>query len=398
MDAGSRGAHRRLARFMVVLASSRTDVAPPRAFVLDNFETLALRAPALVAATPGQDVFTSFAWFAHLYASAMADQFNARLLLVESDGGEPMACLPLAVPAIRGNGLSAQRLSSLSNYYSALFGPVVRDGAQPDREMCRAFARVVASMRPAFDVMQLAPLDASAPFSQLMREALASEGFLVGEYFCFGNWYLHVRGRTFPEYLAALPSALRNTVTRKEKALRRRSGFALRIGHDCEAELERAIADFSRVHANSWKQPEPAPLFVPGLCRLLAREGWLRIGVLRVDGEPIAAQIWIVKDGRALIYKLVYDQAHASLGAGSVLTKALIEHVIVNDHIDEIDYLTGDDAYKRDWMSDRRERHGLVAFNRTSTAGLILAARHFGGKAARRMMGRRKGFGASVRK
>ena len=40
-----------------------------------------------------------------------------------------------------------------------------------------------------------------------------------------------------------------------------------------------------------------------------------------------------------------------------------MQHVIDTDHVEEVDYLTGDDAYKQDWMSHRRERIGLVAFN-----------------------------------
>jgi hypothetical protein len=42
-----------------------------------------------------------------------------------------------------------------------------------------------------------------------------------------------------------------------------------------------------------------------------------------------------------------------------------------------VDYLSGDDAYKADWMAARRERVGLVAFDRLSLRGVAAAARHF---------------------
>ncbi len=41
----------------------------------------------------------------------------------------------------------------------------------------------------------------------------------------------------------------------------------------------------------------------------------------------------------------------------------------------EIDYLTGDDAYKSAWMSHRRERIGVLACNLRSARGLLAAAR-----------------------
>ncbi len=33
-----------------------------------------------------------------------------------------------------------------------------------------------------------------------------------------------------------------------------------------------------------------------------------------------------------------------------------MEYVIDTDGVNEIDFLTGNDAYKQDWMSERRER------------------------------------------
>jgi hypothetical protein len=36
-----------------------------------------------------------------------------------------------------------------------------------------------------------------------------------------------------------------------------------------------------------------------------------------------------------------------------------MEYVIDIDRVEEIDFLTGNDAYKQDWMSERREHWGL---------------------------------------
>lgn len=63
-----------------------------------------------------------------------------------------------------------------------------------------------------------------------------------------------------------------------------------------------------------------------------------------------------------------------------------MEHVIDVDNVHEVDYLTGDDAYKKDWMSDRRERWGVVAFNLRTPHGLLAAARHLGGRATKRVL------------
>jgi len=41
-----------------------------------------------------------------------------------------------------------------------------------------------------------------------------------------------------------------------------------------------------------------------------------------------------------------------------VLTAALMQHALDVDRVQTVDYLIGDDAYKREWMSHRREPAG----------------------------------------
>jgi CelD/BcsL family acetyltransferase involved in cellulose biosynthesis len=96
----------------------------------------------------------------------------------------------------------------------------------------------------------------------------------------------------------------------------------------------------------------------------------LRLGVAWLGGKPIAAQLWIVSHGRAEIYKVAYDEGYKAYAPGTLLTALLMEHVIEVDKVAEVDYLIGDDPYKKTWMSDRRERWGVIAYNPRSLGGL----------------------------
>ena len=71
------------------------------------------------------------------------------------------------------------------------------------------------------------------------------------------------------------------------------------------------------------------------------------------------------------MYKLAYDEAFKGYSPGTVLTARLMQHVIEHDKV-AVDYLIGDDAYKTSWMSHRRERWGLVAYNQRSWTGMVL--------------------------
>ena len=52
----------------------------------------------------------------------------------------------------------------------------------------------------------------------------------------------------------------------------------------------------------------------------------------------------------------------------------MMEHVIDVDQVEEIDFLTGNDAYKQDWMSARGEYSGIAAYNPTTLRGLAMIA------------------------
>ena len=83
---------------------------------------------------------------------------------------------------------------------------------------------------------------------------------------------------------------------------------------------------------------------------------------------------------RTYIFKLAYDEEYAKWSAGTVLTAHLMRHSLEQDRVIEIDYLTGDDAYKKSWMTARRERVGLIAGNPRSARGLLIGAREFAGE------------------
>ena len=91
-----------------------------------------------------------------------------------------------------------------------------------------------------------------------------------------------------------------------------------------------------------------------------------------IEGKPAASQIWLVNRGTASIYKLAYSDEFKHYSPGTLLTMHLIEHAVQDDGVTCVDYLTGDDAYKRDWMSSREQMLRLRITNLRRARGLYL--------------------------
>ncbi len=312
-------------------------------------------------------------WFAHLAATGLAPGERAGLFETSAAGTPASRAL---LPVIE----TGRRARALATFYSALYAPAcVGDG----RGALTALFRHLAGQGRSR--LRLAPMDPVAPAYADTLAALRAGGWRVYPFFCFGNWYLPVAGHDFDAYLRARPSRLRNTLERRRRGFLADGRGRLDIVRG-GPELDAAIAAWQRIYLASWKRPEPFPDFMPGLIRLCARRGWLRLGLAHYDGEPVAAQVWIVHAGRAAIYKLAHDEQRSPPSAGSLLTAHLMRAVIEDDRVGEVDYLIGDEPYKRDWMTHRRERWGLLAFNPRSVDGLAGALAEGARRAGRRML------------
>jgi hypothetical protein len=341
-------------------------------------------------------LYHTLPWYRNFIQSGIVPKEKVRIFAVDVEGNPPT---PRAVLLMycddSSTGLFRCRtLASLSNYYSSLFGPVVEPDMPDLQETFDALAEAIAHDTFRWDAVDLHPLALDKATFPSLVTAFRKAGLLVQTYFCFGNWYMEVNNQTFSEYLNTRSSRLSKTAKRSRRILETGTRFRFELFTGIN-ELERGVADYNTVYTSSWKVPEPYPNFMSGLMQTCAEQSWLRLGIAYMDGVPAAAQIWMVADGTASIYKMAYDERFARESVGTVLSSLLMEHVIEADKVKVVDYLSGDDAYKRDWMSLRRERWGIMAFNLRTPRGLLAAARHVGGRGARRAVGALRRLGGA---
>ena len=244
------------------------------------------------------------------------------------------------------------RARAYANWYSLRFGAI----GDPS-----GIASIAAALRrQGLSRIEMAPVEDAEPLAAGFRRA----GWIVTIAPATASWRLATQGRSFEAYWAARPSRLRNTAERRAKAL--------------EVEIHRGFTEqgwaaYEDVYAASWKPAEGSPDFLRALAEQQGPA--LRLGIAKHQGRPVAAQMWLVEHGTATIHKLAYRQDSKALAPGTVLSMAMFRAAIDQDRVARIDYGTGDEAYKAEWMDERRDLWRVRAFDPRRLDGLAGAAR-----------------------
>lgn len=264
-------------------------------------------------------------------------------------------------------------LQSLSNYYSPFFGLCHSSALSANKHL-----EVVSQAQKFFkqyDRIDMLPMYFEQ--AQTWQTAFSQIGFKGFIYQQSTNWY-HDNIESVDHYWSLRPSRLRNTLKRKRDKLMRDEQYRIEIAQPKnKTELNQYLIDYHHVYFDSWKKIEPFPAFIDAIAHYAFENNELRLGILYHGDNPVAAQIWFVNGTTAYIYKLAYRKSYAEQSVGTVLSAALFDHVIGEDKVTCIDFLTGDDNYKKDWMQSSRPLYGIQLCNSHSLIGIANGLRNY---------------------
>ena len=317
--------------------------------VYDRLEQLPTSVDLLFQQAEKESLFLSRPWFENLIETGLEPPASLLFATVVA-GDRVLALLPLQNDA-------TGRVSALKHRYGSLYSLLLAKDDQAEAAQCLADG--LRSM--GIHGLLLEPVAEDDIPLHLLGERLATHGFQCDRPFRFYNWFLRLEGQSFHDYMSRRPSKLRNTIERKRRKLQREHAFEIRIAVGLE--VPALMHAYYAVYSASWKAKELYRDFLDGMVARFSQQGWSRLGILSIDGQPVAAQLWFVVGKKASIFRLAYDQNWQHYSPGSILTAELMRHVIDQDQVKEIDFLVGNDAYKQDWMSQRRERR-LMACSR----------------------------------
>lgn len=278
-------------------------------------------------------------------------------------------CPPGGVPLIvraRDEGAAAwlflvrngDQAAALANWYTFETG-LIEEGAAT-LHLAAAIARHLRQTE-RIAVIDLFPIPEARMTA--LSSAFRSAGWQGRSVAASTNWSMFVSSMDWEQFLKGRPARLRNTIRR-----RARNNYSIEIlsyFDDDKWDI------YEHIYRGSWKPEEGSPAMLRALACQQGEAGTLRLGLAFDEGKPVAAQFWLVENGAATIHKLAHVEAARGKSPGTILTAAMFRHAIEQDKVTRIDFGTGDDAYKADWMDQVNPLYRLRFYNLRKLPGII---------------------------
>lgn len=288
------------------------------------------------SAAGGLAPFDRAEWYALLAQSGL------RPLIAIASDEEASAAL-----ALTGE---AGRIAPLRNWYSFTWRQLAPPGEHGDRLL----VEIAKQLKSRGHRVTLEPVPEEDHSATRLASAFAKAGWRVEVTQCDTNHVLNVDGRSFNDYWAQRPGQLRTTLKRKAK----------KVETQILTHFDDGLWDaYEAIYEASWKPAEDQPAMLRAFAREEGTAGRLRFGIAWHEGKAVAAQCWTVENDTAYIHKLAHLESARALSAGTTLSAALFRHVIDTDRVSLVDFGTGDQDYKADWMNAVRPRYRIDCLN-----------------------------------
>lgn len=238
--------------------------------------------------------------------------------------------------------------------------------------------------RARWDVLVLRELPRYGPTSILVEACARRDRHPVGRWESQCVPFLALGGRPREERLSAkFVANLRRRLRRLQESgavSYRRVGWG---GPETPAEVERFVRQFLQLEAAGWKGARDtaiacdarAAAFYRGLADAAAREGWLALRALEVDGAPVAMHFGLVHRGAYEVPKLAYDEARGAFSPGQLLFREVLAEA-EGRGLAELDLLGPDMPWKREWQPGFRQHDWLYAYRPGALGAALHATKH----------------------
>lgn len=206
--------------------------------------------------------------------------------------------------------------------------------------------------------------------------------------------YIEIDG-SFETFEAGLRRKFRSELRRRRRRMAEAGEVAIEISDGTER-LAKTLSEGFAVEASGWKGRRGTAIatnaathrFYSEIAGWAAERGWLRLGVLRLDGTPVAFDFSLVHDGVCYMLKAGIRPEVGRFSPGRVLTHALVEQAFQTG-LRAYELLGQNERHKLEWTDTVRRHERIQLFAATLPGRIARLAWTRGRPAAKRAFRRR---------
>jgi CelD/BcsL family acetyltransferase involved in cellulose biosynthesis len=310
---------------------------------IEGFDALRAEWNGLVKRSPTDTVFLTWEWQKHWWGAYQPGEL--RIIAARDEVGTLIGIAPLFIdttdPAERV--LRAVGCIDVTDYVD-----LIADSEHWNAAMV-AFAGAMTAMSGQYDRINLCNLRTDSPTLTSLRACLEACGCatdIADQEVCpaislNGSW---------DGYLEALDKKQRHELRRKMRIAHADEDLTWRVV-SLDDDLAANLTDFTRLMAQSshdkaefLQNPQHVAFFMSVMPDMMAN-GWLQLAFLDYQGEPVAAYLNFLYEGRVMVYNSGLNPSHGQLSPGIVLLCHLIRWAAENN-MHTFDFLRGNEEYK----------------------------------------------------
>jgi CelD/BcsL family acetyltransferase involved in cellulose biosynthesis len=195
-----------------------------------------------------------------------------------------------------------------------------------------------------------------------------------------------------PPWLAGTRPKFRSHLRRAKRQLEEQGTLELKHYNGADPE---ALAKFYALEASGWKGAEGTAItcdahtrqFYDAVAQAAARDGYLSLDFLELNGKPIAGHFGFNLRGRYFLAKAGYDEAFRRHGPGQLLVNEILSQTRQRG-LHEFDFVGPATWDESRWASARRNNYRVFTFRKGWYGALLYAARILARNAVRRLLGK----------
>jgi CelD/BcsL family acetyltransferase involved in cellulose biosynthesis len=311
----------------------------------------------LLEASAADCLFLTWEWL-HTWWTHLGQGRRLNVVAVRS-GGELIALAPLMVCPPRVTRLVPFRsleFLGTGSVGSDYLDVILRRGHEE-----QGWDALASSLGDHGMVLELAQVHRTSCLARGLVDRLTGRGWQPVERPGDVCPFIDLSGLTWPDYLASLDGHHRSNFRRRWNQLAKTFEMRFEPARS-ETERQEALRAFVDLHHRRWRaRGGTTALYTSALVRfhdewtrLALERGWLRLYVLRLDGQPAATVYGLSYRDTFCFYQTGFDPGYARYGVGQVAIGLSIKSAIEEGAL-AYDLLHGDEPYKFDWARQTRE-------------------------------------------